>query len=153
MTDDATPSTVIALADHRAKKGKKETVGLPPWTRAQIRRDYAPAFKSLPFIQRKDGASICNHPLSFWNDTPGFDHKGDCKRGRVYAAMTIEAIAADNCGGGPLEQVFEAIIMDAVARRIKGGKHARTIPPAVDGFLWELSKFIAEAASKQPADQ
>jgi hypothetical protein len=24
----------------------------------------------------------------------------------------------------------------------------KTLPPAVDGFLWELSKFIAKAASR-----
>lgn len=117
-----------------------------------IRRTYAPAFKSLPFVQRKNEASICDRPITFWNDTPGFDHKTDFKRGRIYAEMTIEALADDNCGSCPLEQTFEAIIKDAVARKIKGGKHARTLPPAVDGFLWVLSRFIAKAASSSGND-
>jgi hypothetical protein len=148
----ATPAAVVVLADHRAKSKEEEAAAPRPWTIADIRRIYAPTFKSLPYVQRDEGASLCDHPATFWNDTPGFDHKADHKRGRVYAAMTIEAVAADNCDSRPLEQVFEAIIMDAVARKIKGGKHARTLPPAVDGFLWELSKFIAKAATSQSSD-
>jgi len=125
---------------------------VPEWTIAELRRIYAPAFLSLPFIQRDERASLCARPITFWNDTPGFDHKMDSRRGRLYAELAIEAIAADDCGPRPLERVFEAIIKDAVVRKAKGGKHARTLPPAVDGFLWELSKFIARAAARTGDD-
>jgi len=149
MSDEPSRTTadVIEL-EARRKAAAPEQPKAPEWTLAQARRFYAPAFKSLPFIQRKSETSICERPITFWNDVPGFDHKTDFKRGRLFAEMTIEAIAADNCGSGPLEATFEAIIKDAVARKAKGGKHARTLPPAVDGFLWELSKFIAKAASR-----
>jgi hypothetical protein len=146
-----TVADVIDLAAHRNVTSKD-----PPkahnWTLAELRRHFAPAFKSLPFVQRKDEATVLGRPITFWNDTPGFDHKADCRRGRLYAEMMIDAIAADKCGSRPLEETFEAIIKDAVARKAKGGKHARTLPPAVDGFLWELSKFIANAASRTGDD-
>jgi hypothetical protein len=138
---------VIDLAARRARPRVEEQPKAREWSLAELRRIYAPAFKSLPFVQRKEGASFGDHPLTFWNDTPGFDHKTDYRRGCLYAEMMIEAIAADNCTSRPLEGTFEAIIKDAMARKIRGGKHARTLPPAVDGFLWELSKFIAKAAS------
>jgi hypothetical protein len=141
-----TMADVIDLATRR-KIDPQAPPEAPELTIAELRRIYAPAFKSLPFVQRKNGTTAVDKPITFWNDTPGFDHKTDCKRGRLYAQMVIEAIAADNCGSRPLERTFEAIIKDAVAREAKGGKHARTSPPAVDGFLWELSKFIARAAS------
>jgi hypothetical protein len=141
-----TSADVIELEARRKGAASEQPIA-PKWTIAKLRQVYAPAFKSLPFIQRKNETSIFEKPITFWNDAPGFDHKTDFKRGRLFAEMTIEAIAADNCGSGPLEATFAAIIKDAVARKAKGGKHTRTLPPAVDGFLWELSKFIAKAAS------
>ncbi|MDQ6734646.1 MAG: hypothetical protein M3Z35_11145 [Nitrospirota bacterium] len=110
---------------------------------ADVRRVFAPSIKALPFVARRDGARVTEPPLSWWKDTPGADHHSDCKRGRSYALLVIDALAADRCGSPPLENIFAAIIEDAVRRRLKGGKHARTLPPAVDGFLWELSRFIA----------
>jgi hypothetical protein len=142
---------VIELSAHR----KIDTEAPPKsheWTIAELRRIHAPAFLSLPFIQRDEKAGVCGRPIAFWNDPPGFDHKTDFRRGRLYAEMMIDAVADDKCCSRPLEQTFEAIIKDAVARKIKGGKHARTLPPAVDGFLWELSKFITKAASRSGGD-
>jgi hypothetical protein len=142
---------VIDLATRR-KTDTEAPPKAPQRTLAELRRTYAPAFLSLPFIQRDEKAGVCGRPITFRSDTPGFDHKTDFRRGRLYAEMMIDAIADDKCCSRPLEQTFEAIIKDAIARKIKGGKHARTLPPSVNGFLWELSKFIAKVASKSGGD-
>jgi hypothetical protein len=136
-------TTVISLADRRE----------PEWSLEDCRRLFAPSVKVLPFVKRDQKRPFNATPLKWWDDTPGIDHKLDVKRGRAYATMTIEAIAADKCGSNPLEAIFKSIVDDAVARKIKGGKHSRTLPPAVDGYLWELSKFISRAADKIPLDE
>ncbi len=115
----------------------------PEWTIAELRRMFAPSVKVLPFVTRNSKHPLDGQPLTWWNDTPGVDHKLDHKRGVTYANMLIEAVAADQCSPFPLEAIFKSIIEDTAARKIKGGKHSRTLPPAVDGFLWTLSKFIA----------
>lgn len=130
---------VILLADRLTAQSEHRK----EWTIADVRRIHAPAFTALPFVTRKEVSDKLSQAISFWNDIPSGDGMSDYKRGRIFAGMVVDAIATDQCGSRPLERAFEAIILDAVARRVKGGKHSRTLPPAVDGFLLELSKVIA----------
>ena len=142
------PPPIITLADHRPPARSRPKY---EWTLEEVRSIFAPSVKVLPFVTRDPKKPLDGHPLTWWNDEPGIDHKLDRKRGVAYADMLIDTIAADRCGGLPIERIFESIIEDTVARKIKGGKHSRILPPAVDGFLWQLSRTIATKAGGRPA--
>jgi hypothetical protein len=106
----------------------------------------------LPFVTPNPKHPLDAMPLTWWNDTPGIDHKLDFKRGVTYANMLIEAIAADECGHHPIESIFASIIEDAVARKIKGGpcRHRKTCPPVVANYRVGVSspRGIKRRASK-----
>jgi hypothetical protein len=97
------------------------------------------SLKTLPFIRLKGGDGT---RTSFWKDVPTGKGRDDFKRGQKYAALTIAAIAADKCASWDLEKIIEAIVSDAASRRAKGGIYSRTLSPAVDGFIHELSRQL-----------
>ena len=103
------------------------------------RRTFGPSLKTLPFVKMK-GHGQRARPTTFWNDAPTGKGRDDFKRGRRYATLAIAAIAADGCASWDLERIIEAIVVDAASRKVKGGKYSRTLPPAVDGFIHELSR-------------
>jgi len=118
----------------------------------KVRRRVGPSVKRLPFVTVKGGSRRAR-AVSYWNDVPTRNGRDDFKRGKKYAALTIEAMTADGCASWYLEKIIEAIVADAVSRKVRGGKHSRTLPPAVDGFIHELSrKFCATFADVQPAN-
>jgi hypothetical protein len=57
----------------------------------------------------------------------------------MYAALTMAAITADGCAWY-LERILDGIVRDVASRKAKGGKYSRTLPPAVIGFIHELSR-------------
>ena len=109
------------------------------WKPEKPRRRFGPSLKSLPFVKMK-GHGQRARPTTFWNDAPTGKGRDDFKRGRRYATLAIAAIAADGCASWDLERIIEAIVVDAASRKVKGGKYSRTLPPAVDGFIHELSR-------------
>ncbi len=121
--------------------------GAAYWTPEKLRRMFGLSVKRLPFVTMKGARAA-----SYWNDAPTGNGRDDFKRGKKYAALTIEAMTADGCASWYLEKIIQAIVADAVSRKVKGGKHSRTLPPAVDGFIHELSRqFCATITSIQPA--
>ncbi len=114
------------------------------WTPDDIRRLCGPSIKLLPFVTMKDGNPIAG-ATSYWNDIPTGNGHADFKRGNSYALLTMQAIIADGCGPHYLQCIIEAMIHDAVVRRAKGRKRSRRLPPAVDGFLFELSRQLCSA--------
>jgi hypothetical protein len=117
------------------------------WKEAEIRRAFNPTYNLLPFVTRSPISRACDVPLSFWNDVPTRGRKSDHARGRDYARLALAAIAADDSSSRPLEQTFRAIIKQVAAQPRRGRKRTRALPPAVDGFLWEMSNIIRDAAA------
>lgn len=161
-TTTVSSATVINIADRIAARdlerareairlaaGELPTWSLRPgadaggWTVEEMRRDFHPTVNSLPFITRSNDANPFSRVVSFWNDTP--TGNGDHARGRHYANLLVAAMAADRCGGRPLEQIISAIIDDGMARRKKGGRGSRSMTPTVDGFLRELGRLVCSA--------
>ena len=119
-------------------------------TPEKLSRTLGPSVMRLPFITMKGGSPRAG-ATGYWNDVPTGNGRDDFKRGKEYAALTIEVMTADGCAWY-LEKIIEAIVADAVSRKAKGGKHSRTLPPAVDGFIHELSRqFCATITGIQPA--
>jgi hypothetical protein len=116
------------------------------WRSEKIRRTLGPSVKRLPFVTIKRG-SPCADAASYWNDVPTGDGREDFRRGKKYAALAIEAVTADGCASWYLEKIIQAIVVDAVSRKARGGKHSRTLPPAVDGFIHELSCQLCASIS------
>jgi hypothetical protein len=113
------------------------------WTAERMRRACAPSVKLLPFVQLRSDGNPYAPAVSNWNVTSSENPREDFKRGKAYAAMTIQALKADDCSSRELERIFEAIVADAVARRRKGGKGSRRIlSPVADGFIHQLSRAI-----------
>jgi hypothetical protein len=113
----------------------------------KLHRAFVPFLKTLPFINMEAGGG----PASYWNDTPTGKGRDDFKRGRDYAALTMAAIGAESCASWDLERIIEAIVIDAASRKAKGGKYSRNLPPAVYGFIHELSRqFCAKVTGSQP---
>jgi hypothetical protein len=110
------------------------------WTPEKLRRIVGPSLKRLPFVSKKAGSSRAG-VKRYWNDAPTGDGRADFKRGKKHAALTVEAMTGDGCAWY-LERIIEAIVLDAVARKAKGGRYSRSLPPAVDGFIHELSRRI-----------
>ena len=111
------------------------------WAPDKLRRRLGPSLKRLPFVTIKGGgpsASVAN----YWNDAPTKNGRDDYKRGKKYAVLTIKAMTADGCASWYLEKIIQAIVADAVSRKAKGGKHSRTLPPAANGFIHELSRLF-----------
>jgi len=102
---------------------------------------FASSLESLPFVKMKGGGR-CVRPASYWKDTPTGNGRDDFKRGQKYAALTIAAIAADDCAAWDLARIIEAMVADAASRKVKGGKYSRTLPPAIDGFIHELTRQL-----------
>ena len=134
--------TIIEAAERFAKKP------MPPstdpddlrWTPDELRAMFAPSVKRLPFVSTEWHNEYW--PESMWVDVPTDDHPADNKRGEHFAKLTIGALMADRAiNGRALQIIFEAIVNDAIRRRAKGGKGSRTLPSAVNGFLWGLAKF------------
>jgi hypothetical protein len=79
-----------------------------------------------------------------WADVPTDDRLADLERGKRFAEVTISAMIADQCKHGrALHLIFEAIIDDAVRRRVKGGNGSRKLQAAVYGYLEVLTNFVA----------
>ncbi len=108
------------------------------WRPETSPRAVAPSVRRLPFVTLKSKHSTAG-ATNYWNDVPTGNGRIDFRRGKQYAALTIKAMIADGCAAWYLEKIIHAIVVDAVARRTKGGKHSRTLPPAVAGFIHELS--------------
>jgi hypothetical protein len=142
------PSTTSAVTANIISADFKDAYWKPGYCEPEKpRRTFAPSRKTLPFIKMEGGGS----PASYWNDTPTEKGRDDFKRGRDYAALTIAAIATDSCASWDLERIIEAIVIDAASRKAKGGKYSRTLPPAVYGFIHELSRqFCAKITGSQP---
>jgi hypothetical protein len=106
----------------------------------EIHRNKLPAsLKSLPFVEMKVGRRRAS-AAGFWTDAPTGNGRDDFKRGQRYAALTIAAMTADGCVSWYLEKIIEGIVSDAASRKAKGGKYSRALPPAVVGFIHELSR-------------
>ena len=130
----------VIKADFRAVCRKPE----------KTRRMGGRSLTRLPFVSTKGGSPRAG-VKRYWKDVPTGNGREDFKRGKKYAALTIEAMTADGCAWY-LERIIEAIVLDAVARKAKGGRHSRTLPPAVDGFIHELSRRLgATITGIQPA--
>jgi hypothetical protein len=136
-----TASATVIRPDFKAADGTAE----------KLRRTFGPSGKRLPFVTMKGGnpsASV----TSYWNDAPTENGRDDFKRGKKYAALTIEAMTADGCASWYVEKIIQAIVADAASRKADGGKHSRTLPPSANGFIHELSRqFCATIAGIQPA--
>jgi hypothetical protein len=118
--------------------------------REKPRGTFAPPLKTLPFVKIKGGGRR-GRPASYWKDAPTGNGRDDFKRGQKYAALTIAAIAADDCASWDLERIIEAMVIDAASRNAKGGKYSRSLPPAVDGFIHELSRQLCSSLTgRQP---
>jgi hypothetical protein len=121
-----------------------------PWRPETTRRTVAPSVRRLPFVTINCD-SPCASATNYWNDVPTGNGRDDFRRGKQYAALTIKAMTVDGCASWYLEKIIHAIVVDAVARRAKGGKHSRTLPPTVDGFIHELSRqFCARITGVAP---
>jgi hypothetical protein len=119
-------------------------------TAEKTRRRVGPSLARLPFVTTKGGSPRAD-VKRYWKDVPTGNGRADFKRGKKYAALTIEAMTADGCAWY-LERIIEAIVLDAVARKAKGGRHSRALPPAVDGFIHELShRLCATVTGIEPA--
>jgi hypothetical protein len=143
ITPRATTTTLVSASivrpDFKAAYGKPE----------QPHRTFAPSLKTLPFVKLKGGGRRTR--AGYWKDAPTGNGRDDFKRGQKYAALTIVAIAADRCASWDLEGIIEAIVIDAASRKVKGGTYSRTLPPAVDGFIHELSRqFCASITGNEP---
>jgi hypothetical protein len=104
--------------------------------------------RRMPFVTLHDDGS----PATWWNDVPT---KGgikaihaDRRRGEEYADMVVDALVADDAKGCiPLWLVINAIVDDAIKRRAKG---SRKLPPAVHGFLTQLSLRMTDRFCGRP---
>jgi hypothetical protein len=112
---------------------------------AHHRRTHGPSLARLPFVTMK-GRRRRAGARSYWNDVPTGNGRDDFKRGLRYAALAVEAMTADDAPWY-LERILEAIVLDAASRKASGGKHSRTLPPAADGFIYELSRRFSVAGS------
>jgi hypothetical protein len=111
------------------------------WTTDELRAMFAPSVKTLPFVSAEWHNEYW--PESMWIDVPTDNYPADHKRGKHFAGLTIGALMADQCKSGrALELIFEAIVNDAIRRRARGGKGARSLPGAVQGYLDGLASFI-----------
>lgn len=109
------------------------------WTPEKSCCTFASSLETLPFVKMK-GGDRCVRPASYWKDAPTGNGRKDFKRGQKYAALTIAAIAAHDCAAWDLARIIEAMVVDAASRKVKGGKYSRTLPPAIDGFIHELTR-------------
>lgn len=131
------------MANRPTKTGMTASIIRPDFKAASCRpetsrRMVAPSVRHLPFVTLKSKRPRAG-ATNYWNDVPTGNGRNDFRRGKQYAALTIKAMIADGCASWYLEKIIHAIVVDAVARKAKGGKHSRTLPPAVDGFIHELS--------------
>ena len=109
------------------------------WTPDRARHKRARSLKRLPFVAMKDHRG--GRAANYWSDAPTGNGRDDFKRGKEYAVLTIEAMTVDGCPWY-LEKIIEALVTDAISRRARGGKHSRALPPAVNGFIHELSRQL-----------
>ena len=105
-------------------------------------RGIVPFLQNLPFVKIK-GSGRRARVASYWIDTPTGNGRADFRRGRGFAARVIVAMNADPESACYLERIIEAIVIDAASRRGRGGKYSRTLPPASQGFIYELSRQLA----------
>ena len=73
------------------------------WTPARLRRSCAPSVKLLPFVTLRVDGNPYAPAASYWDVAPSGKPRDDFKRGKQYAAMTIEASpepVADQEAGG-----------------------------------------------------
>jgi hypothetical protein len=107
--------------------------------------------RRMPFVTLHDDGS----PATWWNDVPtkgGIKAiQADRRRGEAYADMLVDALIADDAKGCiPLWLVINAIVDDAIKRRAKGGTGSRRLPPAVHGFLTQLSLRMTDRFCGRP---
>jgi hypothetical protein len=137
-----TDHMIIDAAKRFAKKPMPPNID-PLWTRTpdETRAMVAPSVKSLPFVSAEWHNDYW--PESMWVDLPTDDWRADRERGKHFAKLTIAALIADRPNHGRvLGVIFEAMVSDAIRRRVKGGKGSRKMLGAVDGYLEELADFI-----------
>jgi len=108
---------------------------------AEPQRAITPFLQNLPFVRIK-GSGRHGRVASYWTDGPTGNGRADFKRGREYAVRVFVAMDADADGACYLERIIEAIVIDAASRRAKSGKYSRTLPPAVQGFIYELARQL-----------
>jgi hypothetical protein len=104
--------------------------------------------RRMPFVTLHDDGS----PATWWNDVPTKSGikaiHADRRRGEEYADMVVDALVADDAKGCiPLWLVINAIVDDAIKRRAKG---SRKLPPAVHGFLTQLSLRMTDRFCGRP---
>lgn len=97
------------------------------------------SLKKLPFVKIKH-ESRRPSAACFWSDAPTANGREDFKRGQTYAALTMAAITADGYAAWYLERILDGIVRDVASRKAKRGRYSRTLPPAVIGFIHELSR-------------
>ena len=73
---------------------------------------------------------------------PTGNGRDDFKRGKEYAALTIEVMTADGCAWY-LEKIIEAIVADAVWRKAKGGRTAALYRRLLTGSFIERRASLA----------
>ncbi len=102
-------------------------------------------FAGLPFTSAE--TNDYGWPVSMWT----LDENSTCQQGKDYALLALRIIAKDHpkYGNGrrALALTLEAIIMQQVALRAKGGKGSRSMTNAAYGFLAGISGFIGTVAS------
>jgi hypothetical protein len=137
-----TDQVIIDAAARFARKTVPAGVD-PLWTRTpeETRALFAPSVKTLPFVSVEWKNDYW--PESMWTDVPTDDWRADRERGEHFARLTIGALMADRCSHSvALAAIFQAIVNDAIRRRVKGGKGSRVMLGAVHGYLEELADFI-----------
>jgi len=162
IRDGVVPAANVIQAGERFKAHRPTTTvvtasvirpdfGAAYWTPERLRRMFGLSVRRLPFVTTK-GNNTSASAANFWNDAPTGNGRDDFKRGKKYAGLTIEAMTADGCASWYLEKIIQAIVDDVVSRRAAGGKYSRTLPPAVNGFIHELSRQLCERTTDiQPA--
>ena len=137
---------VVSFPGGKAKKTAAKNRGkshASQWNRRFV------LIEQLPFVGPEgppDGRSGVP-TRNYWTDEPTGDSVADCQRGRRYAQMTIAMITERRsilCAID-FEHIIEGMIRQGIARREKGGRYSRAAtPPAMRGFLFELSRYIAK---------
>jgi hypothetical protein len=153
---DALDLAIINLVDHLpplvSQERPEEERLLPDFLGALV--------DGLPFVRplAPDGRSPTLERRDYWTDQPSDDGATDFQRGKRYARMTTAAMRSlvDASAGHVfartisvrcLECIFESMIRDGIARRVKGGVGSRsTLTPAMSGFLSELAREMARVA-------
>jgi hypothetical protein len=138
------PTGVLGTGRLRLIAGNENVAPKPiEWTREKFARTFAPSVNALPFVEQLPDGNVISWHRNYWIDQPTGNGGNDHKRGLAYAALTVDALQADGCGPLILEHVLSAIVTDAAARRIKGGRGSRrALTAAGEGFVAGLAQYV-----------